>query len=188
MQIRRSYDLKINAKNLAISSVLASLYAVLVVILAPFSFLPFQLRVADALLPLSIVFGVPAAYGLSIGCAVANYAGGLILFGGASVIDVIGGSVANFLACYLAWLIGRHGDILRRFAATLVQTVVVTLIVGSYLWVLVGMPGSYNILGLELPGLLAVILGVAIGSVLAINVMGFMLEEAVRRALYVTDK
>jgi hypothetical protein len=77
---------------------------------------------------------------------------------------------------------------MRRFAATLVQTTVVTLIVGSYLWVLVGMPSSYNILGLELPGLLAVVLGVAIGSVLAINVMGFALEEAVRRTLYITDK
>jgi uncharacterized membrane protein len=180
--------LKTKAKTLAISSILASLYAVLVVILAPFSFLPFQLRVADALLPLSIVFGTPAAYGLSIGCAVANYAGGLILFGGASVIDVTGGAAANFLACYLAWLIGRHGGMMRRFAATLVQTTVVTLIVGSYLWILVGMPSSYNILGLELPGLLAVVLGVAIGSVLAINVMGFALEEAVRRTLYITDK
>ncbi|MCS7135841.1 MAG: QueT transporter family protein [Nitrososphaerota archaeon] len=175
-------------KSIAISSVLATLYAVLVITLAPFSFLPFQLRVADALLPLSIVFGIPAAYGLSIGCAVANYAGGLILFGGASIIDVTGGALANFLACYLAWLIGRYGSIKRRFVATFVQTAVITSIVGSYLWVLVGMPGYYDIFGFELPGLLAVILGVAIGSFIAINVMGFALEETVRRMLYITDK
>lgn len=176
------------ARSIAISSVLASLYAVLVVTLAPFSFLPFQVRVADALLSLSMLFGMPAVYGLSIGCAVANYAGGLMLFGGASIIDVTGGAVANFLACYLAWLIGRHGGVKRRFLATLVQTVVITLIVGSYLWFLVGMPSTYNILGLELPGLFAVVLGVAIGSVIAINVMGFALEEAIRRTLYVMDK
>ncbi len=180
--------MKSKTRSLAVSSVLASLYAVLVVTLAPFSFLPFQVRVADALLPLSIMFGPPAAYGLSIGCAVANYIGGLILFGGAFVIDVTGGAVANFLACYLAWLIGGHGGVKRRFLATLVQTIIVTLIVGGYLWVLVGMPSAYNIVGFELPGLLAVILGVAIGSVIAINVMGFALEEAVRRVLYITDK
>ncbi|MEM2910201.1 MAG: QueT transporter family protein [Nitrososphaerota archaeon] len=175
-------------KSLAVSSVLASLYAVLVVTLAPLSFLPFQIRVADALLPLSIILGMPAAYGLSIGCAVANYAGGLILFGGASIIDVTGGALANFLACYLAWLIGRRSGVKRRFAATLIQTATITLIVGGYLWVLVGMPSSYNIFGLDLPGPLAVILGVAIGSVIAINIMGFTLEEAVRKALYITDK
>lgn len=180
--------MKSKTKSLAVSSALASIYAVLVVILAPFSFLPFQVRVADALLPLSILFGTPAIYGLSIGCMVANYVGGLMLFGGASIIDVTGGAVANFLACYLAWIIGRHGGIKRRFLATLVQTAVITLIVGSYLWALVGMPGTYDIFGVELPGLFAVILGVAIGSVIAINVMGFTLEEAVRRALYVTDK
>ncbi|MEM0011190.1 MAG: QueT transporter family protein [Candidatus Bathyarchaeia archaeon] len=180
--------MKSRTRSLAVSSILASLYAVLVVTLAPFSFLPFQVRIADALLPLSIVFGIPAAYGLSIGCAVANYAGGLMLFGGASIIDVTGGAIANFLACYLAWLIGRQGGVKRRFVASLVQTAVITLIVGSYLWVLVGMPGTYDIFGLELPGLFAVIVGVAIGSVIAINVLGFALEEAVRRTRYVPDK
>jgi len=178
--------LKSRTRPLAVSSFLAALYAVLVVTLAPISFLPFQVRVADALLPLSIILGMPAVYGLTIGCAVANYAGGLMLFGGASIIDVTGGALANFLACYLAWLIGRRGSAVRRFVATLVQTCIVTLVVGSYLWILVGMPGSYGFFGLELPGPLAVIVGVALGSIVSINVMGFMLEESIRRVLYVS--
>lgn len=171
----------VKIRTLAIAPSLAALYAALVIGLAPISFLPFQVRVADALIPVSMLLGMPAAYGLAIGCAVANYIGGVAFFGGASIIDVVGGSIANFLACYAGWLLGRRGGAPRRLAATVAQTAIITSIVGTYLWFLIGMPTALDLYGFELPGILATLTGVALGSVISINILGFILEESIRR-------
>jgi len=55
-----------------LTALLAALYALGVTLLAPISFEIFQIRVADMLLPLAIVFGMPAVVGLSVGTIVAN--------------------------------------------------------------------------------------------------------------------
>ena len=46
-----------NSRELALSAVLAAMYAAAVVLLSPVSFLVWQVRVADALLMLSTVLG-----------------------------------------------------------------------------------------------------------------------------------
>ncbi len=63
-------------REIALGSVIAALYAIGVILFAPISFLLFQVRVADALIPLSIVFGMPAVLGLTLGNIVANIYGG----------------------------------------------------------------------------------------------------------------
>ena len=90
-------DVKMDSKQISLISIFAALYAIGVVFLAPFSFLPIQITIADALLPLSIVFGMPVVIGLSLGTVVAN------IFGGLGFIDIIGGTVANFIATFVAW-------------------------------------------------------------------------------------
>jgi len=47
----------VNSRELALSAVLAAMYAAAVVLLSPVSFLVWQVRVADALLMLSTVLG-----------------------------------------------------------------------------------------------------------------------------------
>jgi uncharacterized membrane protein len=144
---------------MTLTAVFAALYAVGVVFLAPISFQIFQVRIADALLPLSMLFGWPAILGLSLGAFVANF------FGGLGPVDIIGGAVANFLATYVAWKIGR-----RRFANALVgiflEIVIVTIIVGTYLSFLIGMPLAVGLLGIFL------------GSLIAIGVLGGILFTA----------
>ena len=56
--------MRLNTKKLAVVTVFAALYAVGVVFLAPISFGIVQVRVADAMLPLAMIFGLPGALGL----------------------------------------------------------------------------------------------------------------------------
>ncbi|HYA78326.1 MAG TPA: QueT transporter family protein [Verrucomicrobiae bacterium] len=156
--------MRLNTKKLAVVTVFASLYAVGVVFLAPISFGIVQVRVADAMLPLAMIFGLPGALGLSLGCLVSN------VFGGLGIVDIIGGASANLIACSLAWYIGRKGKGAQRFLGTVAITVVVGLIVGGYLSWLIQVPLEISILG------------VVVGEVIAVNLIGFPLEEAIRRS------
>ena len=142
---------------MTLTAVFAALYAVGVVFLAPISFQVFQVRLADALLPLSMLFGWPAVLGLGLGAFVANF------FGGLGLVDMIGGAVANFLATFVAWRICRKRRPLNAIAGVLSEIVIVTVIVGTYLSFLIGMP---LVLGL---------LGIFLGSTIAIGVLGSIL-------------
>jgi uncharacterized membrane protein len=152
--------LKFSSAEMSLVAFFAATYAIGVTLLAPISFDPrFQVRVADALLPLSIIFGPPAALGLGLGCSVANF------FGGYGIVDIVGGGVANFVACMLAWFIGGDNTT-RRFLGCLAETIVVTIIVGGYLWLIFGIQVEISLLG------------VFIGSLISINILGFLLLEA----------
>ena len=115
-------------KQLTLTIIFASLYAVLTVALAPLSYYFFQIRFSDALIPLSIVFGMPSVYGVTVGCFVAN------AFGGLGLMDMILGSLVNFIASYLAYKIGRG------IIGVIVATLTVGLGVGLYLGYLLGVP------------------------------------------------
>jgi len=155
--------LKFESEDIALTVVFTTLYAAGVVFLAPLSFGVFQVRVADALLPLAVLFGLPVALGTGFGCFIANFYGGL------GVIDVIGGTFANFVACILAWRIGGK-TILRRFISCLAETAIITLVVGSYLSMLLNVPIE------------ASLIGVFLGSLVAVNILGFSLLEALHRS------
>jgi len=161
--------LKFSSTEVALIAFFAATYAIGVTFLAPISFDPrFQIRVADAFLPLSIIFGFPAALGLGLGCFIANF------FGPYGFIDAVIGGIANFAACMLAWFIG--GDsVKRRFLGCLTETITITVIVGGYLSLLLGIPIEISLLGLF------------IGSLISINILGFVLLEALNKKKVVGD-
>lgn len=156
--------MKLNAKKIAVMTIFAALYAVGVIVLAPISFSIVQVRVADALLPLSMIFGLPSALGFGLGCVVSN------VYGGLGVIDIVGGTAANLVACTLAWYIGRNGQVVKRLTGTIAIAIAVTLIVGGYLALLFQVPVEVSFLG------------VFLGEVIAVIAIGFPLQEAVRRS------
>ena len=156
--------MRLNTKKLAVVTVFAALYAVGVIFLAPISFGIVQVRVADAMLPLAMIFGLPSALGLSLGCLVSN------VFGGLGIVDIVGGASANLVACTLAWYIGRKAKGAQRFLGTVAITVVVGLIVGGYLSWLLQVPLEISLLG------------VLVGEIIAVNLIGFPIEEAIRRS------
>lgn len=143
-----------NSIQVTLTAMFAAVYAVGVYFLAPMSFLPFQVRVADALLPLAMLFGWPAIIGLSIGAFVANF------FGPLGAVDIVGGAFANFVATYLAWKFFQNKGRFWKLVGVVEEIAAVTLIVGTYL--------SY----LLAQSLLLVWLGVLSGSILAIGVLG----------------
>jgi uncharacterized membrane protein len=157
-------EMKLNTRKLTVVTVFASLYAVGVIFLAPISFGIFQIRVADAMLPLSMIFGLPSALGFGLGCVVSN------VYGGLGIVDIVGGATANIVACTLAWYIGRRGRVVQRFLGSVVETLAVAVIVGGYLSLIFQVPVEIGLLG------------VLVGSTIAINFVGFPVEEAIRRS------
>ena len=155
---------KLNSKDISLTIVFAVLYAIGVIALAPISFSIYQVRLADALLPLSMIFGVPSAVGLGLGCLVAN------VYGGFGIIDIVGGSLANFIGCTLAWYVAKRSGFIRRVIGAVIETVVITAIVGGYLSLIFGVPLEFGLFG------------VFVGSIIAINILGFTIEEIIRRS------
>jgi uncharacterized membrane protein len=146
-----------------LTAVFAALYAVGVVFLAPISFQVFQVRIADALLPLAMLFGWPAVLGLSLGAFVAN------VFGGLGPIDMIGGAVANFIATLAAWRIVQSRGRRWMLVGVGIEIIVVTLMVGTYLSYLLAIPITISWLGIFL------------GSLTAIGALGSMLLYTLSR-------
>ena len=146
-----------NTLHVTLTAVFAAIYAVGVVFLAPISFQVFQVRIADALLPLAMIFGWPAVLGLSIGAFVANF------FGGLGPIDIVGGSIANLIAAYVAWKLAKRNQKSRVFLGIGLEIVIITLIVGTYLSYLLALPMEVGLLG------------VFLGSVVAIGILGTIL-------------
>jgi uncharacterized membrane protein len=155
-----------NSRDLALAAMLAALYAADVVLFAPISFQAIQVRVADALLPLSVLLGPAAVAGLGLGAFVGNFYASP--FGW---VDVIGGTVANVVATALAWFIGRRSFTGAWVMATSIEVVVITLIVGTYLAPLTHTPLVFSLLY------------VLVGEVAAVGIGGYILLRAVSRVL-----
>lgn len=156
-----------DTKSIAIIVVFAVLYTIGVIALPSISFTIYQVRLADALLPLSMIFGIPSVIGLSLGTLVAN------VYGGLGIIDIIGGSIANMIACSLAWYISQKNGIIHRLLGTFMETIVITLIVGGYLSFIFHVPLEFGLFG------------ILVGSIIAINIVGFILEETIRRSIII---
>ena len=81
-------------KELARIALIAAVYAVVTLILAPISFNVVQIRVSEALTLLPFFMGYPAVIGLFVGVVVANF------FGGLGVVDIVFGSLITLVAAY----------------------------------------------------------------------------------------
>lgn len=146
-------------RSLSRGALIAALYAALTIILAPISFGAVQLRVSEALtvLPMLLPEAVP---GLGIGCFLAN------LFGGATVIDTVAGSLTTLLAAYLTRrLRGRRP--LAMLCPVLLNGVIVGPVV--YFCYLMG-EGAFS-----LPALLLCSGSVALGEAIAVYGAGTLI-------------
>lgn len=84
-----------SVQRLVRCAVIAAVYVVLCLVLAPFSYGAVQVRIAEALCLLP-VFGAEYIIGVTLGCFLAN------LFG-STIIDVIFGTLATLLACLFTY-------------------------------------------------------------------------------------
>ena len=88
-------DGHVSVQRLVRCAVIAAVYVVLCLVLAPFSYGAVQVRIAEALCLLP-VFGAEYIIGVTLGCFLAN------LFG-STIIDVIFGTIATLLACLVTY-------------------------------------------------------------------------------------
>ncbi|MGI9861441.1 QueT transporter family protein [Moorella naiadis] len=142
--------------RIARGAVIAALYAVVTIILKPISFGYLQVRVAEALTLLPILFP-EAIPGLFIGCLVSN------IYGGLGPIDIFLGSLTTLAAAWLtyAWRGSR--------LAYLPPIILNGVIVGVYLSYLLHV------------NILLAVGSVALGEAIAVLVLGVPLLKKLQK-------
>ena len=160
--------MKFDSRDIALTAIFAALYAVLVLVLSSLSFGLVQVRIADALIPLSVIFGWPAVIGVTLGCLIGNVASPMPSI----VTDLSLGALANFIASVFAWKISvlKRDSIISDFAGCTVATIVITFIVGTYLAILTEME------------LWVWWLGIFTGSLISINLIGYLILQFMKKA------
>ena len=87
-------------KRLTRTAVIAAIYAVVTLAIAPFAYGNIQFRVSEVLVLLAI-FDPLYIGGLTLGCLIAN------LLGPNGIMDVIFGTLATFISVYAIYLTGK---------------------------------------------------------------------------------
>jgi uncharacterized membrane protein len=147
----------LNTKFIAQTGIIAALYAVITIILAPISYGPIQVRLSEALTVLPYI--TPAAIpGLFIGCLVAN------VYGGLGLVDIFGGSLCTLIAALFTYLLSKSK---KPFLAPLPPVVINALGVSLYLHIIFKLPYWFSVLY------------IAIGEFLACYVMGYPLLRVI---------
>jgi uncharacterized membrane protein len=162
---------KFDSRDLALTAMFVALYVVInivqtVTIGNPTIYGPIQLRVADFMIALAILFGWPLIGGVTLGCMLTN----AYYFIGAP--DVILGPIANFIAALLVLLLKK-----RRLLACIVGAFPVGLIVGGYLWVFFPAPEAFA----ALPAWAGMIGSLTISSLIAVSVIGYAVLSILSR-------
>ena len=85
---------KLTTKQLALSGIVAGLYAAITILTASFAYGNIQFRIADAMC-LLVVLEPSLTIGLTLGCLIAN------IFSTVSVLDIVIGTAATLLGCLL---------------------------------------------------------------------------------------
>ena len=118
-------ELCVDALNrLVRCAVIAAVYVVVCLALAPFSYGAVQVRVAEALCLLP-VFGAEYIIGVTLGCLLANLLG-------STVIDVVFGTLATLLACLVTYKLRDIRIKGLAIPASLPPVVFNMLIVGAF--------------------------------------------------------
>jgi uncharacterized membrane protein len=112
--------------EIVFAGVIAAVYAVLTMVLAPISYGPIQFRISEVLCILPFYFPFSSA-GLFVGCIVAN------LLSAYGPLDVIFGSLATLLAALCTMYIGRlsREGIISKAVACLPPVIFNGIIVGA---------------------------------------------------------
>ncbi len=139
-------------KNIVVTAIVAGLYAVLTIAIAPLSYGAVQLRLSEVMTLLA-VYDKKYVPGLILGCFIANIASP---FG---IVDMIVGTVATAVAVIMMT------KIKNLFAASLMPTLANGLIIGVELHYLLALP------------LLETIFYIALGEFLVVSVIGVPLYK-----------
>jgi len=151
-----------SGKFVATAGTIAALYAAMVQVFHPISFLQINIRVANALLGLVPVIGWPAVLGIPIGVLIGNATSPL------GPIDLLS-FIPTLAGCYVIYLL-RKRDFLV-ITGLLIYSAIISAWVSFMLWYV-----------LKLPYLLS-FLYVFAGQLLSDVLLGFLLYRALRKII-----
>ncbi|AEF17971.1 MULTISPECIES: QueT transporter family protein [Thermoanaerobacterium] len=143
-------------KKIVYGALIAAVYAVVTVALAPISYGQVQVRVAEALTIMPF-FSSYSIFGLFVGCIIAN------MIGGNGIFDVVFGSLATLISAVITYYIGKSNLRYKRYLAPLPPVVINGIIIGIELNFLYKLP------------LVASMLWVGLGEMIACYVLGLPL-------------
>ncbi len=83
-------------------AMIAAIYTVVSLVLAPFSYGNIQVRIAEALTLLPLIYK-PSIYGVTLGCFLTNLIGAAMGVNPTGMLDAIIGTLATFLAAYCTY-------------------------------------------------------------------------------------
>ena len=159
---------RISTRTIALAAIVGAAYAALTIGLAPISYGPVQFRVSEVLCILPY-FLPCTAWGLFVGCAVANLLGG-------GVLDIVFGSLATLGAALVtAWLGKKEHTVGNSLLACLPPVVFNAVIVGAVVTAVFTVEGE-TINPFTHWGLYAVTAAsVGLGEAVVLYVLGFPL-------------
>ncbi|MGO5075289.1 QueT transporter family protein [Clostridium sporogenes] len=148
--------------KLVFSAVIAAIYTVLTLLLAPISYGQIQVRVSESLTLLPFLSSYSIG-GVFLGCIISN------LIGGNGIIDVVFGSLATLIAAILTYYIGKSNLKFKKYLAPLPPIIINAVVIGFIL--------NYT---LKLPLLLSII-WVGLGEAISCYVLGLILISIIEK-------
>ncbi len=156
-------NLKIQSKDITLIGLYAALYAALVVVLGGFSYGPIQVRIADSLLAVVPLLGLPGVLGHTLGVFIAN------MFSTAGLIDLLN-TIPSFVMSFVVYYVYKR----TQNDYTVIGTCIAYSIV---LGITVGWMLSYLY---ELP-LLLTMAYVAVGNTIASVLVGWPVFKVLKK-------
>ena len=157
-----------SVQRLVRCAVIAAVYVVLCLVLAPFSYGAVQVRIAEALCLLP-VFGAEYIVGVTLGCFLAN------LFG-STILDVVFGTLATLIAAVMTYRLRKIRTKKGLPLAACVPPVLVNaVIVGAEItYIFMPETASLPVLGFNM-------LTVGIGEVISVGILGVALVRVIEK-------
>lgn len=96
-----------NTKTFTRVAMIAAIYTVISLVLAPITYGPIQVRIAEALTLLPLIY-TPSIYGVTIGCFLTNLIGAITGVNPTGIMDSIIGTTATLLAALGTYYFRNH--------------------------------------------------------------------------------
>ncbi len=141
------------------NAVYAALYVVLCIVFAPVSYGMVQVRVAEALCIMPL-FDEFAIYSISLGCFLSNMLNG-------NMVDAIFGTLATFIGLFTIKFIKKDNFFLKMLPTILSNMIIIPFVL-KYAYGLVEVP------------LIISAAYIAIGEVIAVYILGYILYKALK--------
>lgn len=133
-------------KDVTKQGIIAALYTVISLVLAPISFGAIQFRVAEMLMPLPY-YNKKNIIGITLGCLIAN------LFSPMGIADITFGTAATFLACVFI------SKLRNKTLVGVIAALINGIVVGAELHLILGLPLLFSCITVSVGEFVVVQLG-----------------------------